>query len=98
MDLDDDMMVQSGSWPIYDMQNILIYMGSQAPKTNRIYALGDMLHSTAMGISTSIRILDFFLDSDDDMMVQSGSWPIYDMQDILIYMGSQALKTNRIYA
>jgi len=65
MDLDDDMMVYSGSWPIYDMLYILIYMGSQALKTNLIYALSDILHSTAAKFSISI----FFFDSDDDMMV-----------------------------
>jgi len=54
-------------------------MRSQALKTNTIYARGDITDSTAAGFSVLIRIFDFFLDSDDDMMVKSGSWPIYDM-------------------
>jgi len=56
-------------------------MGSQqqALKTNIIYAWRDIFDSTDAGISISIQIFEFWLDSDDDMMVYSGSWPIYDM-------------------
>jgi len=50
-------------------RSFFLYMGSQALRPNRIYALGDIFDSNAAGFSISIQFFDFLMDSDDDMMV-----------------------------
>ena len=86
---------QTGSRRMQGMSYILKFLGSWALKTNRICALDDIFDSTAMGFSISIRIFDFLYSR---VWIQTGNKLMQGMSYILKFLGSWALKTNRICA